>query len=72
LLRRGHETVERVAFPETDYLLTELEEFAFCVRERRRPEVDGPEAIRSLSVVLATIESAASGRTIVVEHKHHQ
>ncbi|MGA2991838.1 MAG: Gfo/Idh/MocA family oxidoreductase [Candidatus Korobacteraceae bacterium] len=43
-----------------------------CVRERRQPEVDGPEAIQSLSVVLAAIESAASERTIAVGHKHQQ
>jgi predicted dehydrogenase len=67
VLRRGQEMAEQVVFAPVDYLRAELEEFAFCVRQGRQPEVDGPEAIRSLSVVLAAIESAAGGRTIAIK-----
>jgi predicted dehydrogenase len=67
LLRRGQNTAEQVAFEPVDYLRAELEEFATCVRGHRQPEVDGMAAIQPLSVVLAAIESAASGRTLTLE-----
>jgi predicted dehydrogenase len=66
LLRRGQNTAESVAFEPVDYLRAELEEFALCIRERRQPEVDGVAALQPLSVVLAAIEAAATGRTIAL------
>jgi predicted dehydrogenase len=67
LLRRGQNRAEKVAFEPIDYLRAELEEFAVCIRECRQPEVDGLAAIQPLSVVLAAIESATTGRIIALE-----
>jgi predicted dehydrogenase len=66
LLRRGQNKPESVAFEPVDYLRTELEEFALCIRECSQPEVDGVAALQSLSVVLAAIEAAATGRTVAL------
>jgi len=43
----------------------EMAEFAVCVREARRPEMGGPEAVRALTVILAAIESHNSDGKLV-------
>lgn len=67
LFRRGQAEEERLEFVPVDYLRAELEEFAFCIRQHCQPEVDGLTAIQPLSVVLAAIKSASTGRTIALE-----
>ncbi len=66
VFRRGQDAEERLAFVPVDYLRAELDEFALCIREHGHPEVDGLVAIQPLSVVLAAVESAATGRTVAL------
>ncbi len=45
----------------------ELAEFVHCMRTGKRPEVDGEQALRSVAVVLAAVESAKTGKPISVD-----
>ncbi|MBI2997550.1 MAG: Gfo/Idh/MocA family oxidoreductase [Deltaproteobacteria bacterium] len=64
---RGSSEHEPIALSQGDMFREELEEFAECIREKKRPEVGGPEAIAALAVIHAAIRSAATGRTVAVE-----
>jgi len=63
---RGKHTGNPVAVEPNDYLRAELEEFAACITDRRRPEVGGHEAMAALAVVLAAIDSAARKRPVLI------
>ncbi len=65
-LRRGETTPRAVAVVANDTIREELEEFAACIRDGRKPETDGWLASRNLAVVLAGIQSAREGRAIDV------
>ncbi len=67
LARRGQP--ERTAVPLTpvDPVVEELAEFARCVREGTRPEVGGEEATANIAVLEAIVESAETGRAVLVE-----
>jgi|SRR5262245_38297879 len=66
LQRRGEATGGRLAIEPNDYLRTEIEEFAGCILDGRRPEVGGAEAMAALAVVRAAIDSAAKGSAIFI------
>ncbi|MBI2348297.1 MAG: Gfo/Idh/MocA family oxidoreductase [Deltaproteobacteria bacterium] len=65
--RRGSSEHQSIPLARGDILREELEEFAGCVREKKRPEVGGPEGIAALAVVHAAIRSAATGRTVEIK-----
>ena len=58
-LRTGEE--ETFSFPETDAFVTEIGEFADCLREGRRPVHTEVEGIAVLGVLLAAYEGARTG-----------
>jgi predicted dehydrogenase len=45
----------------------QLEEFADCIRGKKRPEVGAKEAIAALAVIYAALRSAETGRTVAVK-----
>ena len=45
----------------------ELAEFVQCMRTGSRPEVDGKQALLSVAVVLAAVESAKTGRPVSID-----
>jgi predicted dehydrogenase len=66
LQRCGQNKVEAVAIAANDYLRDEVEEFAQCILSGSLPEVGGREAMAALAVVRAAIDSAATGRPVVL------
>ena len=66
LARRGQP--ERTAVPLTavDPLVEELAELACCVRDGKKPEVGGEEATANIAVLEAIVESAQTGRAVLV------
>jgi predicted dehydrogenase len=66
LQRRGESTGTLVSIAPNDYLRDEIEEFAACIIDGRRPEVGGHEAMAALKVVRAAIDSAAKGRPVLL------
>lgn len=62
--QRGSSEHKTVPLSRGDMFREELEEFAECVREKKRPEVGGPEGIAALAVIHAAIRSAESGRAV--------
>ena len=63
---RGSSEHKPIALSQGDMFREELEEFAECIREKKRPEVGGPEAIAALAVVHAAIRSAETRQTVDV------
>jgi predicted dehydrogenase len=61
---RGSSEHKPIALSQGDMLREELEEFARCIREKKQPEVGGPEATAALAVVIAAIRSASEGRAV--------
>ena len=64
--RRGSSEHNPIPLSSGDMFRDELEEFAECVREQKRPEVGGPEGIAALAVVHAALRSAEIGRTVAI------
>lgn len=62
--RRGSSEHKPIPLSQGDMFREELEEFAECIQEKKRPEVGGPEAIAALAVIHAAIRSAESGRAV--------
>lgn len=62
--QRGSAEHKPLPLSQGDMLREELEEFADCIREKKRPEVGGSEAIAALAVIHAAIRSAESGRAV--------
>ncbi len=58
--------VRRVALEKQEPLKQEIEDFLRAVEERRKPLVDGEEAVETLKVVTAAIESHKSGVPVEV------
>ncbi len=60
---------EHIPIPLTrgDMFREELEELAECLRQKRQPEVGGPEAIAALAVVHAAKRSAETGQTVTLK-----
>jgi predicted dehydrogenase len=65
-LRRGETVPRTVAAEANDTIREELEEFAACIRNGRKPETDGWWASQNLAVVMAGIQSAREGRAVDV------
>lgn len=65
--QRGSSEHKPIPLSHGDMFREELEEFAECVREKKRPEVGGPEAIVALAVIHAAIRSAETRRTVELE-----
>lgn len=62
-------TIEQRPFPldemlYTDPVLEELEEFAQCIREGKKPETGAPEAIDALAAIRALMRSGESGKFV--------
>jgi predicted dehydrogenase len=72
LARRGQPERAAVALTPVDPLVEELEEFARCVRQHARPEVGGEVAAANVAVLEAIVESAATGRAVLVSSKEGQ
>jgi predicted dehydrogenase len=66
LQRRGESTGTLVPVEPNDYLRDEIEEFAACIIDGRRPEVGGREAMAALAVVRTAIESAGKGGPVLL------
>ena len=49
-----------------DPLVEELAELACCVRDGKKPEVGGEEATANIAVLEAIVESAQTGRAVLV------
>ena len=62
--QRGSSEHKSIPLGRGDMFREELEEFAECVREKKRPEVGGPQAIAALAVIHAAIRSAEAGRAV--------
>ena len=54
-------------FTKNDTIVEELDEFANCIRENSKPEVDGFRAVESLAVIMAGVMSAKENRTVKVQ-----
>jgi len=55
-----------VEIPIGDPMLEQVEEFADCITQGRKPETDGESSMHPLAVIRAAIESAATGRAVDV------
>ncbi len=66
LARRGQPERTEVSLTPVDAVVVELAEFARCVREGTRPEVGGEEATANIAVLEAIVESAETGRAVLV------
>lgn len=66
-LVRPDKTEEEIETEEIDTVLDEVREFGRCIREGKRPEVSGEEALLALAVVRAAIKSSQEDRTVTVE-----
>ena len=67
LSRKGQVTPEDVPFSLGDPILEEIEEFASCIRTKKKPETDGQGALAALSFIRAAIESARTGKEVKLE-----
>jgi len=67
ILSRGEESPNPVNYIKNDTIVEELDEFANCVRENLKPEVDGFRAVESLAVIMAGVMSAKENRTVKVQ-----
>ncbi len=65
--RRGSSDHKKIPLPQGDMFREELEEFAECVRKKKKPEVGGAEGIAALAVVVAAMRSAESGRPVAIK-----
>ncbi|MBI4522795.1 MAG: Gfo/Idh/MocA family oxidoreductase [Deltaproteobacteria bacterium] len=61
---RGSSAHKTIALEQGDMLREQLEEFADCIRKKKKPEVGGSEAITALAVVYAAIRSAETGKAV--------
>ena len=64
---RGSSEHKPIALAQGDPFREQLEEFADCIRGKRKPEVGGKEAIAALAVIYAALRSAETGRTVAIK-----
>jgi len=59
----------KLPYPETDRKLiaSEVSDFADAIREGREPEVPGELGLRSVAIIWALLESAASGCPVTLD-----
>ena len=67
MIMRGEKKPNSVSYEKNDTIVEELEEFANCVRENSKPEVDGFRAVESLAVIMAGVMSAKENRTVRIQ-----
>lgn len=56
-------------FKVMDEFALELDEFANCIRENRKPESDGEEGLRDLKIIDSIYRSAKSGRPEAIQYR---
>lgn len=66
IFRKGKTGSQDVPIPTGNPILEEVEEFADCIREGKRPETDGQGALAALALIRAAIESARTGAPVPV------
>ncbi|MBI5968282.1 MAG: Gfo/Idh/MocA family oxidoreductase [Deltaproteobacteria bacterium] len=64
--RKRENGKKRIELEYGEILREEIEEFADCLRKRKKPETGGPEGMRALAVILAAIRSAQLGKPVEV------
>jgi predicted dehydrogenase len=64
---RGSSEHKQVPLERGDMFREQLEEFADCIRGKRRPEVGGQDGIAALAIVYAALRSAESGRVVALK-----
>jgi predicted dehydrogenase len=64
---RGSSEHKAIPLSGGDVFREQLEEFAGCIRGKKRPEVGAKEAIAALAVIYAALRSAETGRTVAVK-----
>ena len=67
LKRKGEDEKARIDLPPGEILTEEVKEFAHCIRNQKVPETSGPEGLRALAVILASIQAARTGEVVNVE-----
>ena len=55
---------KRIEFAQTDQFASEMDNFAQCIREQRPSIVPGEEGLRDVSLMMSTVESARTGKSI--------
>jgi predicted dehydrogenase len=66
-LKRGETKATPVATEPNDTIREELDEFAACIRDGKKPETNGFWAARNLAVIKAGVKSAREGRVVDVD-----
>jgi len=66
LVGKGKDKPEGIALPIGDPILEEMDEFADCIRTGTKPETDGKGALVALTLIRAAIESARTGKQVVL------
>ncbi|HEY6833898.1 MAG TPA: Gfo/Idh/MocA family oxidoreductase [Pseudolabrys sp.] len=66
-LPAGERAWRRIEVEPNDFLCAEMEEFAVCIREGRRPEVGGEEGLVPLAVIHAAIRSQTEHRVVALK-----
>jgi predicted dehydrogenase len=56
-----------LSFRQVDQFAAELDDFATCITTGRRTRVPGEEGLRDVRILMATYESARTGRTVRLE-----
>jgi predicted dehydrogenase len=57
---------KELPLPIGDTILEEVDEFADCIRTGAKPETDGQSALAALSLIRAAIESARTGKQVLL------
>ncbi|MEI8036147.1 MAG: Gfo/Idh/MocA family oxidoreductase [Betaproteobacteria bacterium] len=67
ILHKGKSEPEPVALTIGDPMLEQIDEFADCVINGKKPETDALSSLKALSLIRAAIESAKTGQVVTVE-----
>jgi predicted dehydrogenase len=67
IVRKGQSEPEPVELTPGDPMLEQVDEFAECALTGRPPETSGAEALKALALIRAAIDSARSGKPVLVE-----
>jgi predicted dehydrogenase len=66
IFKKGQTGSESLPFEYGNPILEEVEEFADCIQTGARPETDGEGALSALRLINAAIESAGSGKEVLL------
>jgi predicted dehydrogenase len=67
LFAKGKDQTQEIPLVVGDPMLEEIDEFADCMMTGKKPETDGPAALKALALIRAAIESARSGKPVDVK-----